>query len=169
MCTCEQHTYTSSEHFHLEELRRNHARPGQRKFSCPGRESNSRPSKSHHSRETNRKIMAGILSYEPAFDRKIVENFGYVSSVQEAYKLIPEFETGSTIKFSCCKVDKDFGNIGVYLRFIYYCAFHKHANSEFKSQLTIAFFAAVNYLNGPLSKQRALSIYSKFPEFPVRR
>ena len=74
MCTCEQHTYTSSEHFHLEELRRNHARPGQRKFSCPGRESNSRPSKSHHSRETNRKIMAGILSYEPAFDRKIAEN-----------------------------------------------------------------------------------------------
>ena len=72
MCTCEQHTYTSSEHFHLEELRRNHARPGQRKFSCPGRESNSRPSKSHHSRETNRKIMAGILSYEPAFDRKLL-------------------------------------------------------------------------------------------------
>ena len=130
MCTCEQHTYTSSEHFHLEELKRNHARPGQRKFSCPGRESNSRPSKSHHSRETNRKIMAGILSYEPAFDRKIVENFGYVSSVQEAYKLIAEVETRSTIKFSCFKVDKDFGNIGVYLRFIYYCAFHKHANSE---------------------------------------
>ena len=74
--------------------------------------------------------MAGILSYEPAFDRKIVENFGYVSSVQEAYKLIAEFETRSTIKFSCFKVDKDFGNIGVYLRFIYYCAFHKHANSE---------------------------------------
>ena len=72
MCTCEQLTYTSSEHFHLEELRRNHARRGQRKFSCPGRESNSRPSKSHHSRETNRKIMAGILSYEPAFDRKLL-------------------------------------------------------------------------------------------------
>ena len=53
-----------------------------------------------------------------------------------------------------------------------YCAFHKHANSEvqklacvagawsqrllrrlFKSQLTIAFFAAVNHLNGPLRKQ----------------
>ena len=74
--------------------------------------------------------MAGILSYEPAFDRKIAENFGYVSSVQEAYKLIAEFEKRSTIKFSCVKVDKDFGNIGVYLRFIYYCAFHKHANSE---------------------------------------
>ena len=130
MCTCEQHTYTSSEHSHLEELRRNHARQGQRNFLCPGRQSNSRPSKSHHSRETNRKIMAGILSYEPAFDRKIAENFGYVSSVQEAYKLIAEFETRSTTKFSCFKVDKDFGNIGVYLRFIYYCAFHKHANSE---------------------------------------
>ena len=115
MCTCEQHAYTSSEHFHLEELRRNHARPGQRKFSCPGQESNSRPSKSHHSRETNRKIMAGILSYEPAFDRKIVENFGYVSSVQEAYKLIAEFETRSTTT-SCFKVS--------------YCAFDKHANSE---------------------------------------
>ena len=130
MYTCEQHTYTSSEHFHSEELRRNHARPGERKFSSSGRESNSRPSKSHHSRETNKKIMAGILSYEPAFDRKIAENFGYVSSVQEAYKLIAEFETRSTTKFSCFKVDKDFGNIGVYLRFIYYCAFHKHANSE---------------------------------------
>ena len=110
---------------------RNHARPGQRKFSSPGRESNSRPSKSHHqSRETNRNIMAGILSYEPAFDRKIAANSGYVSSVQEAYKLIAEFETRSTTKFSCFKVDKDFENIGVYLRFIYYCAFHKHANSE---------------------------------------
>ena len=69
--------------------------------------------------------MAGILSYEPAFDRKIAENFGYVSSVQEAYKLIAEFETRSTTKFSCFKVDKDFGNIGVYLG-----SFDKHANSE---------------------------------------
>ena len=132
MCTCEQHTYTSSEHFHLEELKRNHARPGQRQFSCPGRESKSRPSKSQHSRETTRKIKAGILSYEPAFDRKIAENFGYVSSVQEAYKLIAEFETRSKIKFSCFKVDKDFGNIGVYLLLssITAPAFHKHANSE---------------------------------------
>ena len=74
--------------------------------------------------------MAGILSYEPALDRKIAESFGYVSSVQDAYKLIAEFETRSTTKFSCFKVDKDFGNGGVYLRLIYYCAFHKHANSE---------------------------------------
>ena len=77
-----------------------------------------------------RKIIAGILSYEPALDRKFGENFGNVSSVQDAYKLIAEFETRSTTKFSCFKVDKDFGNVGVYLRLIYYCAFHKHANSE---------------------------------------
>ncbi|CAH3140001.1 unnamed protein product, partial [Porites evermanni] len=47
------------------------------------------------------------------FDRKIDENFGYVSSVQGAYKLIGEFKTRSTTKFSCFKVDKDFGNIGL--------------------------------------------------------
>ena len=52
--------------------------------------------------------MAGILSYEPAFDRKTAENFGYVSSAQEAYKLIVEFKTRSTTKFSRFKVDKDF-------------------------------------------------------------
>ena len=34
-----------------------------------------------------------------------------------------------------------------------YCAFHKHANSKFKSQLTIAFFTAVSHLNRPLRKQ----------------
>ena len=38
-----QHTYISSEHFQLGR-RRNHARPGQRKFPCPRQESNSRPS-----------------------------------------------------------------------------------------------------------------------------
>ena len=128
MCACEQHTYISSEHFHLEEGETMLAR-GNKNFRAPRRESNSRPS-SRHSRETNRKIMTGILSYVPAFDRKIAANFGYVSSVQEAYKLIAEFETRSTTKFSCFKVDKDFGNIGVYPRFIYYCAFDKHANSE---------------------------------------
>ena len=72
---------------------------------------------SHHSQETNRKNMVGILSCELVFDRKIAENFGYVSSVEAAYKLIAEFETRSTTKFSCFKVDKDFGNICVYLRF----------------------------------------------------
>ena len=72
-----------------------------------------------------RKIMAGILSYELALEREIAENFGYVSSVQDAYKLIAEFETRSTTKFSCFKVDKDFGNFGVYLllRFSQTCEF----------------------------------------------
>ena len=34
--------------------------------------------------------------------------------------------------------------------YLNYCAFHKHANSE----VQIAFFAAVNHLNGPLRKQK---------------
>ena len=38
---------------------------------------------------------------------------------------------------------------------------------KFKSQLTIAVFAAVNHLNGPPRKQRALSIYEKNPEISV--
>ena len=73
--------------------------------------------------------MAGILSYEAPFDSKI----GYVSSVEEAYKVITEFETWSTTKFSCFKVDKDFGNIGVYLRFIYkaLCTIISLTNLEF--------------------------------------
>ena len=58
----------------------------------------------------------GNFKLRTAFDRKIDENFGYVSLVQGAYKLIGEFETRSTTKFSCFKVDKDFGNIGLYLR-----------------------------------------------------
>ena len=37
------HAYISREHFQLGR-RRNHARPGQRKFPCPRQESNSRPS-----------------------------------------------------------------------------------------------------------------------------
>ena len=32
-------------------------------------------------------------SYQQAFNRKIAENFGYVSSIEEAYKLIAEFES----------------------------------------------------------------------------
>ena len=35
---------------------------------------------------------------------------------------------------------------------VHYCAFHKHANSKVQKP-TIAFFAAVNHLNGPLRKQ----------------
>ena len=84
--------------------------------------------------------MAGILSYEPVFNRKFAENFGYVSSVQEAYKVIAEFETRSTTKFSCFKVDKDFGNIGVYLRIIYLtalCTFISLTNLEFWKSIDI--------------------------------
>ena len=58
--------------------------------------------------------MAGILGYEPAFDQKISDNFGYVFSVGDAYKLLADFKTRTTTKFSCFKADKGFGNIGKY-------------------------------------------------------
>ena len=94
--------------------------------------------------------MAGILSYEPPFDSKIAENFGYVSSVEEAYKVITEFETWSTTKFSCFKGDKDFGNIGVYLRFIYkaLCTMISLTNLEFLEVNIYRLQAEVRFLLG---------------------
>jgi len=56
--------------------------------------------------------MAGILSYEPPFDHKITDNFGYVFSVEDAYRLLADFEMKTTTKFSCFKADKSFSNIG---------------------------------------------------------
>ena len=50
--------------------------------------------------------MAGLLKREPSPDGRDADNFGHVSSVDEAYKLIAEFETGSTTKFSCFNADK---------------------------------------------------------------
>jgi len=58
--------------------------------------------------------MAGILSYEAAFEHKIANNFRCVLSVNDAYRLIAEFETKTTTKFSCIKVSKGFGNVGTY-------------------------------------------------------
>ena len=94
--------------------------------------------------------MAGILSYEPPFDSKIAENFGYVSSVEEAYKIIAEFETWSTTKFSWFKVDKDFGNIGLYLRFIYkaLCTIISLTNLEFLDVNIYRLLAEVCFLLG---------------------
>ena len=94
--------------------------------------------------------MAGILSYEPPLDSRITENLGYVSSVEEAYKVIAEFETRSTTKFSCFKVDKDFGNIGVYLRFIYkaLCTIMSLTNLEFLEVNIYRLLAEVCFLLG---------------------
>ena len=44
-----------------------------------------------------------------------IYNLGYVNSVDEAHKLLAEFETGLTTKFSFCKADKGFGNTAVYI------------------------------------------------------
>ena len=59
--------------------------------------------------------MAGILKREPLLDGRHADNLGYVNSVDEAHKLIAEFETGLTTKFSFFKAVKGFGNTGVYI------------------------------------------------------
>ena len=59
--------------------------------------------------------MARILKREPLLNGRHADNLGYVNSVDEAHKLIAEFETGLTTKFSFCKADKGFGNTGVYI------------------------------------------------------
>jgi len=43
--------------------------------------------------------MAGILTED-------TDNFLYVTSIEEAHKLVAEFETRSTTKFSCFEADK---------------------------------------------------------------
>ena len=68
--------------------------------------------------------MARILKREPLLDGKHADNLGYVNSVDEAHKLIAEFETGLTTKFSFCKADKGFGNTGVYI-YIYIYIYNK--------------------------------------------
>ena len=59
--------------------------------------------------------MGRILKREPLLDDRHADNLGYVYSVNEAHKLIAEFETGLTTKFSCFKADKGFRNAGIYL------------------------------------------------------
>ena len=61
MLTCEQHTYTSSEHFHLEERDTMLAR-GNENFRASG---DNRTRDLPNPFDTNRNTMAGILSYEP--------------------------------------------------------------------------------------------------------
>lgn len=51
---------------------------------------------------------------ESSLSVQISETFGYVQSLDHAEKMISKFETKSTIKFSCYKADKDFGNHGIY-------------------------------------------------------
>ena len=44
--------------------------------------------------------MAGILKRETLLDGRHEDNLGYVNSVDKAYELIAEFETGLTTKVS---------------------------------------------------------------------
>ena len=98
MCTCEQ--YTSSEHFHLEEGETMLAR-GNENFRAPGENRTS-----DLPNPIIQEDMAGIFSYEPALDRKIAENFGYASSVQDAYKLMAELKRDRRPSFPASKWTK---------------------------------------------------------------
>ena len=56
--------------------------------------------------------MAGILSHKPTFDHtKITDNFGYVFSMEDAYRLLADFEIKTTIKF-LFQSRQSFDNIG---------------------------------------------------------
>ena len=63
--------------------------------------------------------MTRILKREPLLDGRHADNLGYVNSVDDAHKLIAEFETGLTT-FSFCKADKGFGNTGIYISIYIY-------------------------------------------------
>ena len=45
-----------------------------------------------------------------AFVETLGENFGYVSSLEEANKFIEDLETRTTAKFACFKATKGFGS-----------------------------------------------------------
>lgn len=40
------------------------------------------------------------------------ESFCFVNTVEEAYKLISDYETENTVKFACYKSNKNFVNTG---------------------------------------------------------
>ena len=46
------------------------------------------------------------------FKYKLSQNAGFVDSLEEAHELIKKFETKTTTKFCCFKVEKGFGAIG---------------------------------------------------------
>ena len=45
---------------------------------------------------------------------EIEHNFGFVRSVEDANKVVIDFEQANTLKFSVYKVNKGFGNTGKY-------------------------------------------------------
>lgn len=49
---------------------------------------------------------------DSSFPEEISQSLGYVSSLEHAERLISSFEAKNTVKFSCYKADKNFGNHG---------------------------------------------------------
>ena len=54
----------------------------------------------------------GEKSADSAFYEEMSESSCYVSTLEQAEKLISSFEAKNTVKFSCYKADKNFGNDG---------------------------------------------------------
>ena len=81
--------------------------------------------------------MAGILGREPLLDGRHADDLGYVNSVDETYRLIAEFETRLTTKFSCFKADKGFRNTGMYVYiYIYIYIYIYKALWQYKALLS---------------------------------
>ena len=74
--------------------------------------------------------MAGILGREPLLDGRHADDLGYVNSVDETYRLIAEFETRLTTKFSCFKADKGFRNTGMYVYIYIYIYIKLFGNTK---------------------------------------
>ena len=49
---------------------------------------------------------------DSSFSEETFQPLGYVPSLDHAEKLISSFEAKNTVKFSCYKADKNFGNDG---------------------------------------------------------
>ena len=63
-------------------------------------------------------------SEDSAFYEEMSESSCHVSTLEQAEKLISSFEAKNTVKFSCYKADKYFGNdgklINLFLYFIFF-------------------------------------------------
>ena len=53
-----------------------------------------------------------MSSWEKLYDGSVNKYLGYVASVEQAMKLIREYELKTTSKFSCFKAEKTFGQGG---------------------------------------------------------
>ena len=97
--------------------------------------------------------MAGILIYEPAFDRKLLRILDMFLPSKRLINSSQSLKRDRRSSFPASKWTKILGTLVCIEDSSITALFTNMRILKFKSQLTIAFFAAVNYLNGPLRKQ----------------